>query len=173
MSSWRMTSSKGHYIKLLATTKNIKKSCPKIFLHGRESRKRVVTSDQDAWNWDRSGATALRDDDGFVICKEQEQKTKQQQRVIWHYSEPFITVLALFFYPCPTGLPLLTCTGLFSSMPISLYEQSGRQEEGSADHRHEGTEQQRQLQWAELPQVGVSSPQRVRNLREAPSTRRQ
>lgn len=151
MSSWRMTSSKGHYIKLLATTKNIKKSCPKIFLHGRESRKRVVTSDQDAGNWDRSGATALRDDDGFVICKEQEQKTKQNIGLFDIIPSLLLLFLLYFFYPCPTGLPLLTCTGLFSSMPISLYEQSGRQEEGSADHRHEGTEQQRQLQWAELP----------------------
>lgn len=87
-----MTSSKGHYIKLLATTKNIKKSRPKIFLHGRESRKRVVTSDQDAGNWDRSGATALRDHDGFVICKEQEQKTKQNK------TAGYLTLFRAFYY---------------------------------------------------------------------------
>lgn len=92
-----MTSSKGHYIKLLATTKNIKKSCPKIFLHGRESRKRVVTSDQDAGNWDRSGATALRDDDGFVICKEQEQKTKQNSRLFDIIPSLLLLFLLYFF----------------------------------------------------------------------------
>lgn len=90
-----MTSSKGHYIKLLATTKNIKKSRPKIFLHGRESRKRVVTSDQDAGNWDRSGATALRDDDGFVICKVQEQKAG------------YLTLFRAFYYcSCSIFLPM-------------------------------------------------------------------
>lgn len=100
-----MTSSKGHYIKLLATTKNIKKSCPKIFLHGRESRKRVVTSDQDAGNWDRSGATALRDDDGFVICKEQEQKTKQNSRLFDIIPSLLLLFLLYFFYPCRLDSP--------------------------------------------------------------------
>ena len=51
-------------------------------------------------------------------------------------------------------------------MTVLLNKEGGGQEEGPAPHSHKGTEQEGELEGAELPQVGVCLPQRIRHLRE-------
>lgn len=116
--------------------------------------RRVLVSHQDAGHQHFGGPPTSGHDDGLVVCGQRGGEGDAAGRLWGAGTATWRTVTRL------------TCRAVLGAAAILLDVNGGGEEEGPAHHTHKGTEHQRELQGAELPEERVRPPQGVRDLEE-------